>query len=154
MGHFQIFVTGAPGSVEDWQTAFKAAEAEVPSLTDDEKQIVKHLQADEREYARVALVTRLSYRRNEATAKLLGEKVDQILLGIGSAYYQLSAVLRNESTSQQWVARIITPQGVKNIEIPIELVRGITQNDSDAEFKLRTVIFAGVNRADLLEEKK
>src|SRR5579885_2300413 len=115
MGHFQIFVTGAPGSVEDWQTAFKAAEAEVPSLTDDEKQIVKHLQADEREYARVALVTRLSYRRNEATAKLLGEKVDQILLGIGSAYYQLSAVLRNESTSQQWVARIITPQGVKNV---------------------------------------
>ena len=153
MGHFQIFVSGAPGTVDDWREALNAPEGDVPALTEGEKELMRRLQADENEYARAVLATRLSQQRNETTARVLGEKIDDILLGIRSAYYQLSAVLRNETTGHKWVARVITPKGVKNIEIPPELVSGIIQDDSDSKFKLRTVILAGVDRADLLEKK-
>jgi len=147
---YHIFVSGIPGTQEDWRRALSAPEDEVPPLDEGAREVAHRMQVDENEYARGRLVAKLSRDRELQKAQVLGDAVDEILVEVGSSYYQLSAVLRNEATHLKWIVRLITPQGVKEIEIPPELVERLIGNKDEGKDQLRILVLGAVGREDLL----
>jgi hypothetical protein len=110
------------------------------------------MHVDEREFARGRLVAKLSRDRELKRAQVLGDAVDEILLGVGSSYYQLSAVLRNQATQLRWIVRLITPKGVKELEIPPELVERLVEKRQEGKEQLRILVLGAVGREDLLSQ--
>ena len=54
--HFNIFVSGSTGSVEDWQRAMNAPKSELPKLNEEQRSVARKMGMSEEEYARGVLV--------------------------------------------------------------------------------------------------
>jgi hypothetical protein len=148
--NFQVYIQGTGGgSPEDWKRAMSAPDAELPKLSKEQADIAKRMQIPEKEYARGVLVGAYAQERNKARGEQLGERIDEVLGGLGSAY-TLSAIIR-EATEFRWVARILTPEGVKNAAIPLDLADDVIDSSS-AELleKLRRLVLGAIGREDLL----
>jgi len=149
MGSYHIYVSGIPGTSEDWQKALNAPEDQI-IVDEPAREIARRMQVDAKEVARGRLVAKFSRDRELKKAQLLGDAVDEILQGVGPDYYQLSAVLRNETTQLRWIVRLITPKGVKNLEIPPELVERLVAGRDEGREQLRILVLGAVGREDLL----
>ena len=127
-----------------------APDAELPKLSKEQADIAKRMEIPEKEYARGVLVGAYAQERNKARGEQLGRRIDEVLCGLGSAYYTLSAIIR-EATEFRWIARILTPKGVKNAAIPLDLADDVIDSSSPEVFeKLRRLVLGAVGREDLL----
>ncbi len=151
--NYHIFVSGIPGTAEDWERALNAPENEIPPLDEQAKEIARRMQVDEKEFARGRLVAKFSRDRELNRAQVLGDAVDEILMDAGSSYIQLSAVLRNETTQLRWVVRLITPKGVKELEVPPEVVERLMEKRNEGREQLRILVLGTIGREDLLKEQ-
>src|SRR5271170_7119039 len=117
---FRVYIQGTGGgSPEDWGKAMHAPEEELPKLSKEQSEIAKRMQIAEKDYARSVLAGSYAEQRNRVRGERLGEHVNQILSGLGPDYV-LSAVIR-EATELRWIARVSTPNGIKNVIIPLDL---------------------------------
>jgi len=147
--HFNVFVSGVTGSVEDWQKAMNAPKTELPKLTAQQREIARRMNISEEEYARGVLVGQYGEEREQRRGKTLGSRVEEILEGLGQAY-SLDALIR-EGVKDRWVARINTPNEPKNVAIGLDLADDVidfaTMQDIE---RLRRLILPALGRTDLL----
>lgn len=148
---FQVFVSGVSGgSADDWARAQSAPDSELPQLSEQQKDIARRMGIPETEYARGVLVNKYSEERQRDRGKKLGEHIDKILYGLGSSYYQLQALVR-EGVKFRWIARIMTPQGVKNVAIPFEIADDVIDSGAVQDIeRLKEIILKAVGREEML----
>jgi len=147
--HFDVFVSGATSSVEDWQRAKNAPKADLPKLNEEQKEVAHKMGISEEEYARGVLVFQYGESRQRERGQKLGERIDKILESLGEAY-RLEALIR-EGTKFRWVARINTPNDVKNVAIGRELADDIVDSATVQDLeRLRVLILEALDRKDLL----
>jgi hypothetical protein len=149
--HFQIFVSGTSGGTsEDWKRAMNAPESALPQLTGQQKEVAQRMGIPEEEYARGVLVGKFTEQRQIERGKRLGEHIEGVLQELGSAYYTLEALVR-EDVKARWVARITTPKAIRNVAIPLDLaddvVDSVTVQDLE---RLRQLILRAVGREELI----
>jgi hypothetical protein len=107
------------------------------------------MQIPPKEYARGVLAERYTAERLKKRGEVLGKRIDEALHRLGS-YYQLEAILR-EGTNFRWVARILTPKGVKNVQIPLDLADDVIDSkQASVPEELKGLVLKGVDRGDLL----
>jgi len=103
----------------------------------------------EKEYARGVLVQKYGEVRQKERGQRLGGRIDEILEGLGSDH-KLDAVIR-EGTKLRWVCRILTPDGPKNIAIPLDLADDVIDSAAVQDIeRLRRLLLEGLGRKDLL----
>jgi hypothetical protein len=147
--HYDIFISGATSSVEDWQRAMSARKAELPKLNQEQKEVARKMGISEEEFARGVMVTQYGENRQRERGQSLGRRIEEILSGLGEPY-RLEAVIR-EGVKLRWVARIITPHEVKNIAIEQELADNIIDSSTVQDLDLlRRLILESLNRKDLI----
>ena len=148
---FQVVVQGiSGGSADDWTRAQSAPGSELPELSEQQKEVAGRMGIPEEEYARGVLVNKYSEERQLERGKKLGEQVDGILIGLGSSYYQLQALIR-EGTRFRWVARIVTPKGVKNVAIPFDVADDVVDSGAVQDIeRLKQIVLSGIDRQDLI----
>ncbi|HXZ78840.1 MAG TPA: hypothetical protein VEG30_02850 [Terriglobales bacterium] len=123
---FVVAVKGAVGSEQEWKQAL-AAEAS-GKATDP------GTQAEERLRAR---------------GRTLGEKVQEILLGLGDQYRLLAVIW--EGFRARWLVRIQSPRGVSEIPIPAEVADGVVESEGmDDTERLKNLVLFGAGRQDLI----
>jgi hypothetical protein len=149
--HFQVFVSGTSGGTsEDWKRAMNAPESALPQLTEQQKEVAQRMGIPEEEYARGVLVGKFTEQRQIERGKRLGEHIEGVLQELGSAYYALEALVR-EDVKARWVARITTPTAIRNVAIPLDLaddvVDSVTVQDLE---RLRQLILRAVGRDELI----
>jgi len=146
---FEVFISGATSSVDDWKRAMSAPESELPELDAQQKEVARRMDIPEKEYARGVLVQKYGELRQRERGQRLGARVDEILDGLG-AQYKLDAVIR-EGTKFRWVVRILTPQEPRNIAVPLDLADDVIDSATIQDLeKLRRAILEGLGRKDLL----
>jgi hypothetical protein len=146
---FQVFVSGMTGgSSDDWARAQNAPDSELPKLSEQQKDIARRMGIPEAEYARGVLVNKYSEERQRDRGKKLGDCIDQILDN-GSPDCQLQALIR-EGVKFRWVARITTPNGVKNIAIPFEIADDVIDSGAVQDIeRLKEIILTAIGREEL-----
>jgi hypothetical protein len=147
--HFDVFISGATSSVEDWRKAMSARKAELPKLNQEQKEVARKMGISEEEFARGVLVTQYGENRQRERGQSLGRQIEEILSGLGEPY-RLEALIR-EGVKLRWVARIITPHEAKNIAIGQELADDIIDSCTVQDLDLlRVLILESLNRKDLI----
>lgn len=116
---FEIFISGVTSSAEEWKRALEAPKDELPALDSEQREAAKRFKISTEEYARGILAGRYGEARQRIRAKKLGLSVVEILAGSGNEY-RLIAVLR-EGIKFRWVLRIETPEGIRNLSVPLDL---------------------------------
>ena len=149
--HFEVFVSGTSGGTsEDWKRAMNAPQSEVPELTKQQKEVAQRMGIPEEEYARGVLVSKFTEQRQIERGKRLGEHIEGILQGLGSAYYALEALVR-EGVKARWVARITTPKAISNVAIPLDLADDAIDSATVQDLeRLRQLILRAVGREELI----
>ena len=152
--HFQVYIQGTGGgSPEDWKRAMHAREEELPKLSKEQSEIAKRMEIGEKDYARGVLAGAYAEQRNKARGERLGERVDQILSGLGSDY-ALDAVIR-EGTEFRWIARVVTPTGVRNVVVPLDLADDVIDSSAPEVLEdLRRLVLRAVGREDWLRKAR
>jgi hypothetical protein len=147
---FEVFISGmSGGSSDDWKRAMNAPESELPPLTEQQKDVARRMGIPEKEYARGVLVNKYSEERQMERGKRFGEHIDSILHGLGPEY-QLQALVR-EGTKARWVARLVTPQGIKNVAIPFEIADDVVDSATVQDIeRLKQLILRAVDREELI----
>jgi hypothetical protein len=147
--HFEVFISGVTGSVEDWQKAMSAPKAELPALNQEQKEVARKMGMSEEEYARGVLVGQYGEARQRKRGEKLGRHIEEILSGLGDPY-RLEALIR-EGVKLRWVARINTPQAPKNVAIPSDLASDIIDSATVQDMeRLRVLILEALGRQDVL----
>jgi hypothetical protein len=147
--HFNIFVSGSTGSVEDWQRAMNAPKSELPKLNEEQRSVARKMGMSEEEYARGVLVGQYGERREVERGRQLGQRIEEIVGGLG-APYRLEALIR-EGVKFRWVARIDTLKEPKNIAIGMELADDIIDSGVVQDLdRLKAIILEALGRRDLL----
>ena len=147
--HFNVFVSGSTGSVEDWQKAMNAPKSELPELNEEQREVARKMGISEEEYARGVLVGRYGENRQRERGQKLGQKIEEVLEGLGESY-KLEALIR-EGVKFRWVARINTPREPKNVAIGRDLADDIIDSTTVQDMeRLRVMILEALDRKDLL----
>ncbi len=124
---FQVVVSGAHGSQEDWKRAL-GAEAAGGGIV----------------YPAALAEERIHHRGEK-----LGEQVKSVLSGLGDDYH-LSAVIW-EGFRSRWLIRIRSPRGLSEVPIPAELGDGVAESGTmDDLERLKNLILFGAGRTDLI----
>jgi hypothetical protein len=147
---FQVYIQGTGGGLpEDWKRAMHAPEEELPGLSKEQSELAKRMEIAEKDYARGVLAGTYAEQRNRVRGEHLGERVNQILSGLGPEY-TLSAVIR-EATELRWIARISTPRGIKDVVIPLDLADDVIDSPMPEILeRLRRLILPAVGREELV----
>lgn len=147
--HFNIFVSGVTGSVEDWQRAMNAPKTELPKLNDEQKEVARRMGISEEEYARGVLVGQYGENRQLQRGKAIGLRIEEILEVLGKAY-ALEALIR-EGARERWVARINAPAGPKNVAISLDLADDVIDSGTVQDLeRLRVLILQALGGTELL----
>jgi predicted transglutaminase-like protease len=147
--HFDVFVSGVTGSVEDWQNAMNAPKAELPKLNNEQKEIARKMGISEEEYARGVLVGQYGESRQKQRGETLGLRIAEVLDGLGKPY-QLETLIR-EGVNRRWVARINTPHEPKNVAIEIDLANDLIDSGTVQDMeRLRVLMLRTLGRQDLI----
>jgi len=124
---FQVVVSGAHGSGEDWKRALNAEAA-----------------GDGIVYPAALAEERIHHRGEK-----LGEQVKAVLSDLGNDYH-LSAVIW-EGFRNRWLIRIRSPRGLSEVPIPAELGDGVAESGTmDDLERLKNLILFGAGRTDLI----
>jgi len=139
---FRVFVQGATSSPADWARTFGAAE--LPSLTEEEKQWVNLLKLDPRDYARGKLLSQFAEQNWTKKGEQLGKKVQEILRPLESQYH-LSAVLA-EVPKSRWTIRFTSSEGRPyDVHLEDDLVDDVLNFSAIEDYeKLRRKLLAGL----------
>jgi len=149
MAHFNVVISGASSSVEDWQKASNAPKTELPKLNAEQKEVARKMAISEEEYARGVLVSQYGENRHRKRGETLGRRIEEILGGVGEPYW-LEALIR-EGAKRRWVARINTPHEPKNIAIGFELADDVIDSAAVQDLeRLKSLILESLDRKDLL----
>lgn len=149
---FKVFISGASNSAEEWKEALEAPPTALPTLDEEQKEAARRFQVSEEEYARGVLAGKLGERRHAQRAEVLGRAVEAILEGLGQEY-QLDAILR-QGTEFRWVFRIETPQGLRNVAVPLNLADDVIDSGLvDTLEQLKVRILQGVGRQELMRKQ-
>ena len=116
---FDVQVPDYTSSVEEYHRAQLAPRSELPKLCEEEKQIARKFKISEEEYARGVLAGLYGRERKMARARRLGEAVQGLLEGLGDGHRVLSVL--SDVDRSRWIVAIQTPEGVRNVVIPLEL---------------------------------
>ena len=147
--HFDVFISGVTGSVEDWQKAMNAPKGDLPVLNQEQKDVARKMGMSEEEYARGVLVGQYGEARQKQRGMKLGKHVEEILDSLGQPY-RLEALIR-EGVNLRWIARINTPQAPKNVAIGTDLASDIIDSAAVQDLeRLRVLILEALDRKDLL----
>jgi len=147
--HFNVFVSGVTGSVEDWQRAMNAPKTELPKLNDEQREVAGRMGISEEEYARGVLVGEYGENRQRQRGKVIGLRIEEILEGLGKPY-ALEALIR-EGVRERWVARINTPAEPKNVAINLDLADDVIDSGTVQDLeRLRVLILQALGRSELL----
>ena len=103
---FDVQVPDYTSSVEEYHRAQLAPRSELPKLSEEE-------------YARGVLAGLYGRERKMARARRLGEAVQGLLEGLGDGHRVLSVL--SDVDRSRWIVAIQTPEGVRNVVIPLEL---------------------------------
>ena len=94
MYSFRVVTMGLPATAAEWFRALNAPEAELPPLTETQKQNARAFHRTEQDYSRGNfLVQRYAREREEREGRLLGSRVVELLGELGQDY-QLHTVAR------------------------------------------------------------
>jgi len=120
--NFQVVVPGShKGSMEDWYRAQNAPVNDLPPLTAEQKEMAAKFGVSEEEYQRGVLVGRYGDLRQHQRGQALGNRVADILQGLGSAYYFVMSVELDDERDR-WVVEVMNGNaGRKRIAIPLTL---------------------------------
>jgi hypothetical protein len=144
---FEVFISGSTSSVEEWKRALEAPREELPELDSEQREFAKRFKISNEEYARGVLAGRFGEARQKIRGQKLGEWVTSLLQGFGESY-KLVAVLR-EGVKFRWVLRIDTPQGVRNVAVPLDLADDVIDSGlADVLEELKQRLLAGVGRSE------
>jgi len=147
--HFEIFVSGATSSVDDWKKAMSVPRTDLPKLNDEQKEVARRMGMSLEEYARGVLVFEYGERRQKERGEKLGQKIEAVLKGLGEPY-RLGALIR-EGVKGRWVARIETPSTPKNVALGMELADDLIDSDTvQDEERLRVLILQSLGKQELL----
>ena len=140
---FEVFVSGSTNSAEEWKRALEAPKEELPKLDSEQKEAAKRFGISAEEYARGVLAGRYGEDSQRELGRKLGRYVEQILAA-GNGKYRLAAV-RGEVMKSRWVLQIETPQGVRNLAVPLELADDLVDSDlPELLEELKSKVLAGV----------
>ena len=149
---FEVFLSGTNISSEAWAKALEAEDSELPELNESQREVARRMQIPSKEYARGVLAEEYSAERLRKRGEVLGRRINEILSGLGTDY-RLDAILR-EGTNFRWIARIVAPQGVKNVSIPLDLADDVIDSGSLGVLdRLKEVMLAGVGRPELIRSR-
>ena len=124
---FVVAVSGAAGSVEDWKRTLDAESSGAAVVS-------PAVQAEERLRQR---------------GRKLGERVQDILAGLGNEY-QLLAVIW-EGFRSRWLIRIQAPRGISEVPVPAELGDGAAETGGiDDLDRLKNLVLFGAGRPELI----
>jgi len=147
--HFDVFISGSTGSVEDWQNAMNAPKSELPKLNAGQKEVARRMGMSEEEYARGVLVGQYGENREKQRGETLGLRIAEILDGLGKPY-ELEALIRR-GVDHRWVARIRTPREPKNVAIELDLADNIIDSATVQDLeRLRVLLLQALGRTELL----
>lgn len=74
---FEVFISGmSGGSADDWKRAMSAPEAELPHLSEQQRDVARRMGISAKEYARGVLVSRYAEERHVERGKRFGEHID------------------------------------------------------------------------------
>jgi len=149
MPHFDVFISGSTGSVEDWQNAMNAPKSQLPKLNEEQREVARKMGIPEEEYARGVLVGHYGENRQKQRGETLGQRIEEILAALAHPY-ELEALLR-EGAKFRWVARVKTSEARKNIAIGFELADDIIDSGTVQDMeRLRVLMLEALGRKDLL----
>jgi hypothetical protein len=151
-GDFKILVSDLSCSVEEWRRALQVDEAELPELTEEQKQWVKRFGVGHKEYARGLLAGLYGNERQKKRARALGEEVGKILEVLGAGYAVLAVVW--QGSKLRWLVRVQTPGRVLGIPVPFELADDVLDSQILREIeRLRQFVLAGIGREDMVSKQ-
>jgi len=137
----RVFVHAATSTAEEWKRALEAPEADLPKLTEEQKDSAKRFGISEEEYARGVLAGDLGKKRLEEFGHRLRELALQTLARLGTGY-DVKAVIF-EGFKMRWIVRVQLPSGqLRNLDIPDDLaeeVLGLELFESIQQFRQRIV---------------
>lgn len=149
---FEVHVPGLQVSGDEDVRANAVPASELPSLTEEEREIAKKYGTEE-SYQRAKLALMYGHERKETRAVELGERVVQILADLGQDY-RLASVNWNSDTLT-WRLEIESPQGKQNVVLSWELVDDALDFRTQGELqRLRNMVWFGLGRRDLIFKKR
>jgi hypothetical protein len=147
--HFDVFISGSTGSVEDWQNAMNAPKSELPKLSGEQKEVARRMGIPEEEYARGVLVGQYGESRQKQRGETLGMRIAEVLDGVGSSY-ELEALIR-KGVNDRWVARIRTPGEPRNVAIDLDLADDLIDSGTVQDLeRLRVLMLQALGPQEML----
>ncbi len=149
---FEIVVSDAIISVDEWRRAQEARRSKLPKLNEQQKEVVRTFGVTEEEYARGLLAELYGQERMRGRGEALGEHVQEILDRLGEKY-RVVAVLA-EMVRGRWIVRIKTPDRVVGAIIPRELADDVLDSgDMDEVERLRVRVLSALGRNELIAKR-
>jgi hypothetical protein len=141
---FQILIPGHSVSVDEWRRASTASTSELPTLSEDQKEVARKFGVTEEEYARNVLAASYGRQRMRQRAQRLGEAVQEVLEQLGGTY-RVTAV-RRDMDRLGWIVRIETQRKDVDVFVSQELTDDLLDSGSNEErerLRLRVVSSLG-----------
>jgi hypothetical protein len=123
---FRVDVSGGTVSIDAWRQAREAAEGDLPSLDEAQKEAAQKIGMTEAEYARGILADEIAKKSQEIRGKRLGEIISEYLTRAGQGW-ELSSLVR-KGVRQVWIARFEATGRASEVEIPLELADDVVDS--------------------------
>jgi hypothetical protein len=147
---FKVYISGPSSTEDEWGRALNAPVAQLPPLSDEERETAKRYGGSGEEYRRSKLAGAYSEERLRSKAKVIGERAQEILSRWASDC-RLEAVSW-QGSKLRWVLRIIEAEKkTATVSIPAELGDDIVdaRSEQDVE-RLKNLVLFGVGRQELI----
>jgi len=124
---FQVYISGSTVSIDDWRRANEAAENDLPTLDEAQKEAALKLGMADAEYARGVLADDFGRKHQQERGKRLGEVIKNLLCRSSQAW-ELSSLVR-KGIDDVWIARFEDAGRASKVEIPLELADDVMDFD-------------------------
>jgi len=149
---FDIHISGYQSSIEEARRVRTVPSAELPSLSDEEREAARKLSVPAESYQRMKLAGAYGRQRMEKKAKTLGELVQDILVRRLGADYRLEDVAW-QGDRLRWLLRVHAPNLGRTVGVPVPFELADDVLDSgvlSAVSSLSDLMLAGVGRDEMI----
>lgn len=145
---FEIHVPGWQG--DDSEQAGRAPASELPSLSEEEREVARRFGISDEAYRREKLAGVYGQQRKEARALDLGKQVEGILADVGQEYRLVSVIWNSDTLT--WRLEVETPRGRVNVVLSWELADDALDFRTASELqRLRNMVLFGLGRQELIK---
>jgi hypothetical protein len=116
--NFEVVVEGGSTSLEDFHRRKEVPVAELPDLTDGERDFARKFGIPEEDYRRSSWATLEGDRRIRSRSEKLGAVVEEDLKALGDDY-SLARIIA-QPFEERWILVVRTPRGPKRVSIERE----------------------------------